>query len=383
MRRFVAIPLAVVAFAARSVNSFPQVRKLAPEALQQRRDAIYLASAAASSSSNHHISSSSIQRRGANVESTSLVPEQRPSASSVDHKIPEPESTPKEHVIASQTSVDEKLLRSQVKREQRAQVRSSLVSFLVFAAGIADVLSFKVFGFYASMMTGNTIRLCNAIVESRYRDAFFSTFAIAGYTLGSAIYHWLNQAETALMTAAKEEKRVDYRSKYKAFSIVAFSIFVAGDALVLLLRLPGKWLGPFLSVGFGFVNSLCSVETAVVNFAITGHIHKVGLGIVDSIRGKARDPTDPVEAKRIKDLRNSFKAIAVFFSAVLGAATLWQKSPHAVISFLTSTDSPPPLGLFFGIFYGSFFAWCASEFFRIRTSDSISPRKAVDWTIGL
>eukprot|EP00522_Entomoneis_paludosa_P013562 CAMPEP_0172461590 /NCGR_PEP_ID=MMETSP1065-20121228/41071_1 /TAXON_ID=265537 /ORGANISM="Amphiprora paludosa, Strain CCMP125" /LENGTH=346 /DNA_ID=CAMNT_0013216973 /DNA_START=223 /DNA_END=1260 /DNA_ORIENTATION=- len=242
-------------------------------------------------------------------------------------------------VLSKQDELKRISKHQQKKREDR--VKETLRYSMVFTAGFADVLSFKMFGFYASMMTGNCIRFCTALAELRLQDALFFSLSIMSYTSGSILFQWVN----------RQLEYQDKRSKLQTFSIVSLSLFVMGEIMFRLVPLKRECLGPFLSAGFGFMNTLCASETAVVNFAVTGHIHKVGLSIVDStLLGRGGD------SKKTKGSRSSLKVIGIFLTSMFLTALAWEKAPPAVKTLLEA-PSPPPVGLFFGILYASLLAW--------------------------
>ena len=51
--------------------------------------------------------------------------------------------------------------------QQEKNAKATLANFLVLIGGVANVVCYKKFGFYASMMTGNIIRFCMAVVDFR------------------------------------------------------------------------------------------------------------------------------------------------------------------------------------------------------------------------
>lgn len=72
----------------------------------------------------------------------------------------------KVELIRNETDQEQSML---IKRNKDASenAKSTLADFLLMAGGVANVLTFKTFGFYASMMTGNIMRLCMSLVELR------------------------------------------------------------------------------------------------------------------------------------------------------------------------------------------------------------------------
>ena len=47
------------------------------------------------------------------------------------------------------------------------KAKATLADLLVLGGAVANVVTFKMFGFYASMMTGNTMRFCMSLVDLR------------------------------------------------------------------------------------------------------------------------------------------------------------------------------------------------------------------------
>ena len=225
--------------------------------------------------------------------------------------------------------------------EQRVQ--NALVTGVCFMAGVANVLSFKTFGFYASMMTGNNIRLCMAMADGRLSDSLFYALAIVGYTSGSTLYAWVQQKLQASSSSP--------RTKFHTMARVTLISFVVTDVLrhVGQAFLPRDRLLCLLPFGFGIVNALCVQETSVVSFAATGHIHKVSAGIAAWLANPSR-PRGPAA-------KASLKVIRTFLSSLLLTAAVWRKASPEVLALFHKCA-----GTFFGIIYAVLFAWCGAQF---------------------
>lgn len=158
--------------------------------------------------------------------------------------------------------------------------KSMFISCLAFLTGIGDVISFRRYGCYANMMTGNTIRLTMALSELRLRDALLFGSLVTSYAMGVGAFHAVNFTKKQRGTAS---------------SFAAAPLFLTVFVLVdILVKLHGdsnsRIFLPPLGLGFGMLNAASTDALGgTTTYAMTGHIMKLGHAVVDRfMAGKKR-----------------------------------------------------------------------------------------------
>ena len=137
---------------------------------------------------------------------------------------------------------------------------------LTAMAGVADIFSYQRYGCYSNMMTGNTLRLVNSLLELRWPDVGLYASMITAYIVGTMGYSWM----------VKVQKKPD------RFQWYATGLFVLADVGA-VIGLPWRMLPPIFAMGFALINANALHTTSAITNAMTGHMHKVGGGLVDRL----------------------------------------------------------------------------------------------------
>ena len=147
------------------------------------------------------------------------------------------------------------------RRRRRGQWQTTEDIFLYAVAaisGLSNVLCFYSYGFYANMMTGNTIRSVLALAEGRFQDSLFYATVVTCYTFGTALRPWLSSRFQPQITPA-----------------VMFFLFVLADVTGFAFQIP-RASPVLLAMAFGLTNAVSLSNNNVVAYAATGHWTKIG-----------------------------------------------------------------------------------------------------------
>ena len=201
---------------------------------------------------------------------------------------------------------------------------------MAFMTGWADWLFIKKYNFFATMMTGNSMKMANAFVQGQMTDALFFLSVIVSYILGVGAF-----------------RRAEYVYKDKAlnglFAPIVAGCFLWSDYL--------GWTNPaakflpamLLSFSWGIINSVGSEVTGTLMFVLTGAMTRISNMIVDRISRTAGRKSIPKEG-----LLMSLSVIGGF---ILGAA--WSSF---MVSNLPQLVTRGAFSIMGGI-YGLLFLW--------------------------
>ena len=165
--------------------------------------------------------------------------------------------------------------------------------------------------------------------------AFFAS-TVMSYTAGAAFYRFLS------IRNQNSSKTYGRRQLFAHVSLAVLSMFAVADVLGHVLPVADRWMGLFLGLGFGFVNAVSADETAVITWAATGHMNKIGMGFVDAF----------MLGEKKKTTNTNLRVVGIFLSAVVVTSALWQKC--TMISGISRFA--PPVGTSIGLFYAAIFA---------------------------
>lgn len=227
--------------------------------------------------------------------------------------------------------------------------KNTFISLLAVIAGMADVVCYKLIGFYANMMTGNTIRVGTAIVDFRWAEALFFGSVIVSYSLGAALLRGID---------IQNKKHDARRHTLVAVAPVALAIFCLADLISLIFP---KTFPFILALGFGLINAASLDTTKVVTNAASGHWQSVGLGLADAILLKQKSQA----------VKTNFRVLFSFLVSIIfsSAAHYWLT--------LNPWVRLPPVGVSFGVLYATLLTWYATCMQRNRSNlyyDAVSPR---------
>jgi uncharacterized membrane protein YoaK (UPF0700 family) len=200
---------------------------------------------------------------------------------------------------------------------------------MAILTGYADVALFLRFQSFATMMTGNGLWLCKAMVEQRHRDALYYTSVIFSYVVGLTIFR-------------KTDLTLKQRTMPVCAGLVA-ALFVLSD--VALIRSGGnKWIPMMLlAAGFGIINSVGTEVAGTLTNVVTGHLTKLTHQVVDRLFSRQRKPIN--QPVLMQNLTVTFGFLAGAFLACLVRRN----------SFLPRTF--PYEWSVLGILYGLLFVW--------------------------
>lgn len=177
---------------------------------------------------------------------------------------------------------------------------------MAFLTGWADVALVVRYNTFATMMTGNTIRMAQAFGEQRFRDVGYYISVIASYLLGLVVFRKTN-------LSLKERSM-------SACALVVTTLFVASDCIHCSYG-GARWIPVMLlASAFGIVNSVGSEVAGTITFTTTGHLTKLTNQIVDRLsRTAGRKKLTPTD--RVAAIQNAI-VILGFFGGALWACLL-------------------------------------------------------------
>jgi len=212
--------------------------------------------------------------------------------------------------------------------------KKRVATFMAFMTGWADFLLFTKYKFFATMMTGNSMWMMNALVDARFRDVAFYASVIAMYIFGVGLF-----------------RRAELSYKEQAlsglFAPVVTGCFLLSDYLT-MLNPACRWIPALmLSFSWGIINSVGSEATGTLIFVVTGAMTRFSNMLVDRISRTAGRKKISKEA-----LMMTLSVIGGFW---LGAGwSVWlnknapQLTKYGVFSII-------------GGIYGSLFLWIDRE----------------------
>jgi uncharacterized membrane protein YoaK (UPF0700 family) len=233
-----------------------------------------------------------------------------------------------------QSQVQEPSLRSVLLNQRKA----TFTVLLAMLSGLSDTLCFRKYGFFSNMVTGNTVRLGFSLAEKRFADAIYFGSVNVCYLAGGVLYHCID------LVTDKNSKEEEKPSRWVAPA--ALAIFVLRDVTMLVIP-AGKWSMPLLTVGFGLVNAASLNVLGYITMAVTGHVTKVGTGIVDYTQSRSFGTSPTTSAIVVSSFITSIVLSAWVHDWVVNT------QPHILSKI-------PPIGTTFGILYALLFGWYLS-----------------------
>lgn len=183
--------------------------------------------------------------------------------------------------------------------QSKTMSKKILGSSMAFLTGWSDIALFTKYKGFATMMSGNTIWMALAVIESRYKDVAYYASLIACYCAGVGSF-----------------RRSDLTLKSKSLTLVcapiAMAFFIGSD--ILSSCVGGRWLPMMLlATGFGVINSVGAEVAGSLTFVITGHLTRLTNMFVDRVsRTAGRKKLD----KEARDMN-----LSIFGSFFMGAFT--------------------------------------------------------------
>ncbi|KAL7489615.1 hypothetical protein ACHAW6_015289 [Cyclotella cf. meneghiniana] len=212
--------------------------------------------------------------------------------------------------------------------------KKRLAALFAFLTGWADYLLFVKYKFFSTMMTGNSMWMAAALVESRFRDVAFYVTVIISYIAGVATFR-----------RAELEWRENALNGFLAPIVCAFLVW--SDVLT-WRDSTCRWIPALLlSYAWGIINSVGSEVTGNLIFVVTGAMTRISNMLVDRLSSTAGNTPIPKEGMLM-----SFSVILGF---ILGAG--WSVFLHHVAPRMKAFGSFAAMG----VIYGVLFVWLDRE----------------------
>ncbi|GMH49514.1 hypothetical protein TrRE_jg12904, partial [Triparma retinervis] len=139
---------------------------------------------------------------------------------------------------------------------------------LSLTAGLADVSLLKTTSAFPTMMTGNTMKFLEALLNLRYEEAAFFISLVGIYTAATAGYRVLSNE---MQRRGKELGNGMRLSTPRVLSPIVLALFLLSDTL---LSSPRPTLR-LLSFAYGLINSVSIESAGTITCMLTGHMHKL------------------------------------------------------------------------------------------------------------
>jgi uncharacterized membrane protein YoaK (UPF0700 family) len=219
-----------------------------------------------------------------------------------------------------------------------AQRKNWFMVSLLLMTGITEAICFRRFGCFPNMMTGNTVRCMDALVDGKLDSFLKHANMITSYVAGSFLFSTLKHT----------------RQKYNLKTPTLIWVARLAPVLFGLSDVFGSSLGnkqrdvvlrlPILALGFGMINAAANDAVGTVTNAVTGHWTNVGLGTVERLIIPSQTP---------KGWIISLKVIGTFVLSLLATNVVyrWLETKPLLLSRL------PPLGLGLGAVYFALLTW--------------------------
>lgn len=173
-----------------------------------------------------------------------------------------------------------------------------LAAGLAFLTGWADVAMNARVATFCTMMTGNSLWFCRALVQRKPMVVMYYTSVIASYLVGLAAFRHQHKYYTrsrASTSTDQEPPPKGRESILKLTTLVVVPLFVIADLLLKRntfaaapgipasnLSVQARWIPAlFLSFGYAWVNSVGSDVADNVTSVVTGHMTKMVNHVVD------------------------------------------------------------------------------------------------------
>lgn len=176
-------------------------------------------------------------------------------------------TSPQQQVTTTTTSVTAAAEAIRQQQQQPLLSQEVLVSTFAFLNGISDVICQKRHGCYANLMTGNLIQLCSSIAEGQAEQALKVASLLLSFMAGVGLRQRLGSSVVATT----------------ALPWIAVPLLCASEVCFRMTSNMNTHITiMLLALAGGLVNSFASKETGnTVVFAVTGHLTRLGNGIVE------------------------------------------------------------------------------------------------------
>ena len=207
-----------------------------------------------------------------------------------------------------------------------------------FLAGYSNVLCYRKFQCYATMMTGNIMTMSMFLAEQKWMSALWRCSLIMCYLVGSFLVRAIElQCQTCTSSNGSDrsgatmvqQQQQQQQKHYKVIASIVAVIFTVTDKLLSSPSSSGeestrnKIVVPILALGYGMVytsaNRACN---ATMTQLVTGHITKLGSSFSDYMFGRAGS-SKSWSGKKKEEVTTSCSILASFvFGGVAGSRFL-------------------------------------------------------------
>ena len=150
----------------------------------------------------------------------------------------------------------------------RSDRKKRVATGMAFLTGWADVMLVTKYQTFATMMTGNLMKLATATIECNLLDVGYFSSVIVSYIFGMAMFRRLD------LTYRKKTLRV--------CGLVVAALFIGSDFLYAQTK--SRFLPVvMLASGFGIINSIGSEVAGTLTFVVTGHMTRLTNLFVDRL----------------------------------------------------------------------------------------------------
>lgn len=217
---------------------------------------------------------------------------------------------PSENTMQTQEPSEPERTSHLQRTPNKEQIQGTFVISLMGLAGFVEGFCIRRHGAFPNLMTGTILKVAEAIGKWNLSAASIHASMVGCYIGGSWIFsQW---KKTAPITSNKLETK---KSALLAVSVLSGLLLLLSDASGGFLKLPFFRL-PLLAAAFGVINAGTVDVGAGVTYAMTGHVTKVGQGLVSASSNFAR-PEDP--SMKPKAHRTSAQGLVAFSMAALVA----------------------------------------------------------------
>ena len=235
-------------------------------------------------------------------------------------------------------------LNNQASSSSSSSHKKRIAIIFAFLTGWVDYIFIKKYNYFATMHTGNTMKMAIAVIDGRYHDTIFYISVILSYMMGVGIYH------RAGLSIYKDEGVI-----HALFAPIVATCFVLSDNLLLLptaatttataaatffkLFIPAS----LLSFAWGIINQIGNDVTGTLIFVVTGAMTRISTMMVDRLSRTAGRKTMPKE--------NLLLALCVIIGFILGAAWSACVSVHISQQHYLNRRAFSIIGVIYGLLF--------------------------------
>mmetsp|Transcript_23298 Transcript_23298/g.50943 ORF Transcript_23298/g.50943 Transcript_23298/m.50943 type:complete len:534 (+) Transcript_23298:752-2353(+) len=258
-------------------------------------------------------------------------------------------------------------------------VETTFVWSLMGMAGFVEGLCIRRHGCFPNLMTGTVLKLAEAVAGSNAPSAAFCAAMMASYTAGGSVYALWKDTNTNDNDNDNNKRRRNLEgvsvlsALFFVLSDVAASVLAATTSPATAATATKLVRFPLLATAFGILNAGTMDAGAGVTNAMTGHITKIGQGLVRSSgRNNSGNHNDNTSSPAPPPAHaTSARGLVVFWAAAVlsnlccglleqgagGVGVAASSNVVAVVAGGVWLVQRLPLGTTLAIAYGSLIRW--------------------------